>query len=286
MKKIFIILSIVLLSCDNKNNSIEKNIERESIKSEKIQVLNVGSFHFGYTSDATNVDFDENDAKQQEEVRKLTQLLERFKPTIICLEYIPEIDQKINQTYQDFLKNPKELNTQYGELSMVGFDIARMRGLDKVYGIDNHMDYNYSVGDFIENSPELKNSIDPETYLELTNNPFKEFPEIEKQNNNFDNLSLLEKIKLYNDPIMLDYFLNTNADKLFYVGIENGFNGADQAAIFYQRNMRIYSNLNRIKMTKNDRVLILMGTAHTAMLREFIKRSPKFEMVNTLEFLK
>jgi hypothetical protein len=29
-----------------------------------------------------------------------------------------------------------------------------------------------------------------------------------------------------------------------------------------------------------------MGTAHTAMLREFIKRSPKFEMVNTLEFLK
>jgi hypothetical protein len=286
MKKIFILLSIILLSCNNKNNEIEKNIEREPIKSEKIQVLNVGSFHFGYTSDATKVDFDENDAKQQEEVRKLTQLLERFKPTIICLEYIPEIDEKINQAYQDFLKNPKELNTQYGELSMVGFDIARIRGLDKVYGIDNHMDYNYSVGDFIENSPELKNSIDPETYLELTNNPLKGFPEIEKRNKNFDNLSLLEKIKLYNEPIMLDYFLNTNADKLFYVGVENEFNGADQAAIFYQRNMRIYSNLNRIKMTKNDRVLILMGSAHTAMLREFIKRSPKFEMVNTLEYLK
>lgn len=85
---------------------------------------------------------------------------------------------------------------------------------------------------------------------------------------------------------MLDYSLNTNADKLFYIGIDNGFEGADQAAIFYQWNMRIYSNLNRIKMTKNDRVLILMGSAHTAMLREFINRSPKFEMVNTLDYIK
>lgn len=286
MNKIIIILSIALLSCNYKTNPTENNFEGEAIKSEKIQVLNVGFFHFGYTSDATKVDFDENDASQQEEVRKLSQLLERFKPTIICLEYVPELDERINQAYQDFLKNPKELNTQYGELSMVGFDIARMSGLDKVFGIDNHMGYNYSVGDFIESSPELKNSIDPETYLELTNNPFKGFPEIEKQNKNFDNLSLLEKIKLINDPIMLDYSLNTNADKLLYVGIDNGFEGADQAAVFYQRNMRIYSNLNRIKMTKNDRVLILMGSAHTAMLREFINRSPKFEMVNTSEFLK
>jgi hypothetical protein len=39
-------------------------------------------------------------------------------------------------------------------------------------------------------------------------------------------------------------------------------------------------------MTKNDRVLILMGSAHTAMLREFINRSPKFEMVNTLDYIK
>lgn len=284
MQKLIILISIVFISCGSQHSISQKSKNAEN-NTEKIQVLNIGFFHFAYTSDATSVDFDENDAKSQEEVRKLSQLISKFKPTIICLEYIPEVDEKRNQAYQDFLKNPKVLNTKYGELSMVGFDVARMNGLDKVYGIDNHMDYNYSVGDFIENSPELTNSIDPKTYLELTNNPLKDFPEIEKQYDNFDNLSLLEKIKLYNEPIMLDYFLNVNADKLFYVGVGNEFNGADQAAIFYQRNMRIYSNLNRIKMNKNDRVLIIMGAAHTAMLREFIKRSPKFEMVNTLEYL-
>ncbi|MEH6762320.1 MAG: DUF5694 domain-containing protein [Maribacter arcticus] len=192
----------------------------------------------------------------------------------------------MNKVYQEFLKNPSELNTQYGELSMVGFDVAEMSGLNKVYGIDNHMGYNYSVGNFIENSPELTNTIDPATYLEITNNPLKAYPEIENRNNNFDNLSLLEKLALINEPIMLDYSLNANTDKLFYVGIDDNFIGADHAALFYHRNIKIYSKLNLIKMNKNDRVLILMGSAHMAMLREFIMRSPKFEMVNSLDYLK
>ena len=288
MRRLLIILSIVLLGCTNKNsNQTTKKVPVvDSKKLDKIQVLNVGFFHFGTTSDATKVDFDENNAKEQEEIRQLSILLANFKPTIICLEYLPEIDNEINTAYQGFSKNPSELNTQYGELSMVGFDVARLSGLHKVYGIDNHMGYNYSVGDYIENSPELTNAIDPVTYLEITNNPLKAYPEMEKRNNNFDNLSLLEKLALINNPIMLDYSLNANADKLFYVGIDENFVGADQAALFYHRNMKIYSNLNRIKMNKNDRVLVLMGSAHTAMLREFMNRSPKFEMVNTLKYLK
>ncbi|WP_339629731.1 DUF5694 domain-containing protein [uncultured Maribacter sp.] len=288
MRRLLIILSIVLLGCTNKNSNqtTKETAAIESTKTDKIQVLNVGFFHFGTTSDATKVDFDENNAKEQEEIRQLSILLANFKPTIICLEYLPEIDNEINTAYQGFSKNPSELNTQYGELSMVGFDVARLSGLHKVYGIDNHMGYNYSVGDYIENSPELTNAIDPVTYLEITNNPLKAYPEMEKRNNNFDNLSLLEKLALINNPIMLDYSLNANADKLFYVGIDENFVGADQAALFYHRNMKIYSNLNRIKMNKNDRVLVLMGSAHTAMLREFMNRSPKFEMVNTLKYLK
>jgi hypothetical protein len=288
MKKLFFILFILLISCRNEtSNQLAKTIdEQDSKKVEKIQVLNVGFFHFGTTSDANKVDFDEKSSKEQEEIRKLSKLLAAFKPTIICLEYTPDIDNKINEGYQKFLENPNKLDTQYGELSMVGYDVARINVLEKVYGIDNYIGYNYSVGDFIENSPELTNAIDSKTYLELTNNPLKEYPELEAKNKNFDNLSLLEKIKLTNNPVMLDYSLNTNADKLFYVGIDDNFVGADQAALFYQRNMRIFSNLNRIKMTVDDRVLIIMGSAHTAMLREFISRSPKFEMVNTLDYLK
>ena len=60
-------------------------------------------------------------------------------------------------------------------------------------------------------------------------------------NDRYDQLSLLEKLQVTNYPSMLDYMLNANADKLFYVGIDDGFEGAEQAAQFYLRNMKIYS---------------------------------------------
>jgi len=287
MKPIVLLLCILFFSCDAKNNHDQLKTEKTTEqRNDKIKVLNVGTFHFGYTPDANKTEFDEHSKEAQKEIRKISKMLAQFKPTIICIENLPEFNDEINKAYQDFLKNPTVLNTNYGESSMIGFDVGRLCSVKKIYGIDNHMGYNYSVGDFIENSPDLENSIDSETYLQLTNEPFKEYPEIAKREAKYDELTLLEKLKLCNEPVHLDYSINTNADKLLYVGIDNGFEGADNAAIFYHRNMKIFSNLNRIPMTKNDRVFILMGTAHTAFLREFMRRSPKFEMVNTLDYLK
>lgn len=287
MKQTILLLCILFFGCNTKNKSIELKKENKiEQKSDKIKVLNFGTFHFGYTPDANKTEFDEHSEKAQKEIREISKMIAEFKPTIICIENLPKYNDEINKAYQDFLKNPAVLNTNYGESSMIGFDVGRLSGVKKIYGIDNHMGYNYSVGDFIENSPEYKNSIDSKTYLQLTNEPFKDYPEMAKREANYDNLSLLEKLKLINEPLHLDYSINTNADKLLYVGIDDGFEGADNAAIFYHRNMKIYSNLNRIPMTKKDRVFILMGTAHTAFLREFMRRSPKFEMVNTLEYLK
>ncbi|MDO6426984.1 DUF5694 domain-containing protein [Thalassotalea sp. 1_MG-2023] len=252
----------------------------------KIKVLNFGTFHFGPTPDAHSTEFDEEDKNLQKEVRAISKMIAKFRPTIICVESVPEKNEQLNSLYQQFLKHPSELITSSGETSMIAFDVARLNNVEKIYGIDNHMGYNYSVGDFIENSPELTNSIDPKTYLEITNNPFKHYPELAALDEKYESLSLLEKLKFINHPISLNASINANADKLLYVGLDDNFEGADNAALFYHRNMKIYSNLNRIKMNKNDRVFILMGAAHTAFLREFIKRSPKFEMVDTLEYLK
>lgn len=278
---------ITISSCKNEiEEKVDQTKEIDSLKSSKIEVLNFGTFHFGETTDASTTEFDEENKELHKEVREISKMIAKFQPTIICVETLPEVNDKLNELYQEFLKNPSELDTKLGEVGMVAFDVARICKIDKLYGIDNHIGYNYSVGDFIERTPELENSIDPQTYLQLTNDPFKDYPSMAKRQENYDNLSLLDKLKFINEPLYLDYSIMENADKLFYVGIDNGFEGADNAALFYQRNMRIYSNLNRIKMNKDDRVFILMGSAHTAFLRDFINRSPKFEMVNTLEYLK
>ncbi|GHE83507.1 DUF5694 domain-containing protein [Thalassotalea profundi] len=284
---VIMISFLVLLSFNvesRENNALQAT--KMQVKHSKIKVLNFGTFHFGPTSDAHSTEFDEEDKNLHKDVRAISKMIAKFRPTIICVESLPEENEKLNLLYQQFLKQPSELIISSGETSMIAFDVARLNKIDKIYGIDNHMGYNYSVGDFIENSPELTNSIDPETYLEITNNPFKNYPELAELDKKYESLSLLDKLRFINHPINLDASINANADKLLYVGMDDKFEGADNAALFYHRNMKIYSNLNRIKMNKNDRVFILMGSAHTAFLREFIKRSPKFEMVDTLDYLK
>lgn len=289
MKFYPLLFLLAFASCNSTPESVPTNTKTTSASlsnSDKIQVLNVGFFHFGYTPDAHSTEFNENSEESRAQIRAVAQRIAEFKPTIICIENLPKHTEKINKYYQNYLKNPVRLDSTFGESSMVGFEVGRLSGVDKIECIDHHMGYNYSVGDFIEQSPDYENSIDSETYLQLTNEPFKDYPEMAKRYAEYDSLDLQHKLLLINEPLYLDHSINSNADKLLYVGIEDGFEGADNAALFYQRNMRIFSNLNRIKMTKNDRVFILMGAAHTAFLREFIERSPKFEMVNTLEFLK
>ena len=273
------LLFIALMGCDQKK-TIEKQPEGTHETSDKIKVLNVATFHFGYTSDANKVDFDEEDRKTQEEIRALSKMLAEFKPTIICIENHPQYDAEINRVYQEYLNDPSQLNTNYGERSMVAFDVARLNNVSQLYGIDSYMDYNYLIGE------QIVNTIDSATYRDYMNNPFKDSPELAELDKKFDNLPLLEKLRFYNHPKVLDFNININADNLLYVGTEDGFEGADEAAKFYQRNLRIYSNLNRIPMTKSDRVFILMGAAHASFLRELLERSPKFEMVNTLDYLK
>ncbi len=283
---IALIIFIVFSGCNNKiKEEIKYTKKTNAVDSPKIEVLNFGTFHFGSTPDANKTEFDEENEERQKEVREISKMIAEFEPTIIIVESLPKNNDKLNKLYQKWLNDPSELNTKNGEISMIAFDVARLSNIDSIYGIDNHMGYNYSVGDYIERHPDLENSIDPKTYLQITNNPFQDFPQMAKLQENYENLSLLEKLKFINNPIYLDYSINTNADKLLYVGVDDGFEGADNAAIFYHRNMKIFSNLNRIKMDKDERVFILMGAAHTAFLREFFKRSPKFEMVNTLEYL-
>lgn len=73
---------------------------------------------------------------------------------------------------------------------------------------------------------------------------------------------------------------------LTHFATEGNYEGADEAAKYYQRNLRMYSNMNGIDLQPDDRVFILMGASHTAFFRDFISRSPKYTMVDTGAYLR
>ena len=130
---------------------------------------------------------------------------------------------------------------------------------------------------------QMTNAIDSLTHNNYVSNPFETIPDL---NITDQSLSLQEKLTKMNHPKFLDLLITINADILTYVGSKDGFEGADEAAKYYQRNLRIYSNINRLLLKKTDRVFILSGGSHTAFLREFMSRDQKYEMVNTFDYLK
>lgn len=280
-----LILSILAFcSCKySKNIVTEKKSQNVAFENglnddlKKIPILNFGTFHMGQTSDANKTEFDENDRKNQNAVKEIAKKLSLFRPTVIIVETPPSFDNKLQVEYNDYVSNPKMKFKEPSEIELLAYELGRLSGTKRIYGIDHKMNYNYNIGS------EIVNSIDSTWHNKYYKNPLKYYPEVDIDESN---LSLLNKLKLMNHKSYLDFLIEVNAEMLAHVGSEKGFEGADEAAKYYQRNIRMYSNLNRIAYAANDRVFIILGASHTAYFRDFINRSPKFEMVNTFEYLK
>lgn len=276
---------LAFYSCNNtqhitKNNKIDqdfssKNLLKEDLK--KIPILNLGTFHMGETNDANKIEFDKNDKNNKLAINEIAIMLSKFRPTVIIVERPPEFDKKLQLEYNEYLSTPKMKFKNASEIELLGYELGRLSGTKRIYGIDHKMNYNYNIG------AEMVNSIDSLWHNKYYINPLKFYPQI---NITMDKLNLIDKLKLTNQNTYLNFLIEVNAEMLSHVGSEKGFEGADEATKYYQRNIRMYSNLNRINLTENDRVFILLGASHTAYFRDFISRSPKYKMVNTFDYLK
>lgn len=271
MNKLFLFLQLLMVS---QIQAQQKPIFNDKFP-DAVTVLNFGTFHMGYTSDATSVDFDEHNKKNQEEVHKIAQMIAAFKPTVIIVETPPEYNDTLQKDYQNYLINPKMKFEHPSEIELLAFEIGRLCQTQRIYGIDHQMGYNYMIPNSVKGKV---NDATYERYFDLL--------EKEELKLKYDSLSLLDKLKVDNHPQYLDFLLNVNADILTYVSTKGNFEGADEAAKYYHRNIRMFSNLNQIELDPNDRVFILMGASHTAFFNDFMKRSPRYKLVDPFLYLK
>lgn len=274
-----LIVSFFISCAETSKEAEETSTEATPItpESSSTKVLNFATFHMGYTSDAHTMDFDENNEKNKDSIHQIAKMLSAFKPTVIIVETVPEYNETLQKNYATYLEAPETNFEEPNEVELLAFELGRLAGVKRIYGVDHKMEYNYAIGS------EITNTIDSLTYKEFMSNPFESVP---GQNIFEEGISLYEKLARINHPKILDLLITANADMLTYVGTENGFEGADEAAKYYQRNLRIYSNLNRLKLDTTERVFIISGGSHTAFLREFMRRDAKYDMVDTFEYLK
>ncbi len=265
-------------SSDNKDD-ISKTPQLSSIDTffpeEKTKVLVVGTFHFNYPGldthkiDETNK-IDVLKEPKKSEVTELVNYIKRFKPTKIAIEALEGYGW--NTKYKEYQNG--EHRQKRDERFQLAMRIAMDLQLDTLYPIDARTLSNdlWKSDSLFYDS--LTSKIDWEVKDPYWDKAVKYLDNNEKE---------ISNVKL------LDYFKDMNSRKnhnfnygLYLTGnFSTGrYQGADHLSMWwYNRNARIFSNIIKIKPSKEDRVLVIMGNGHAALLRQFIEASPQFEFI-------
>ena len=98
--------------------------------------------------------------------------------------------------------------------------------------------------------------------------------------------TLLEHLRLKNDPRYVRHSLSRYLVAEFEVGGGTDYTGADWRTAWYNRNLRIFSNLLRVRTSNSDRILLIIGAGHLPILLQLAESAPEFEAVPVLSVLK
>ncbi|WP_293782919.1 DUF5694 domain-containing protein [uncultured Pedobacter sp.] len=242
---------------------------------ERTKVLFVGSFHFHYPGLDAHVT--SNDDKvdvlsptRQKELTDLVNYIKKFRPTKTAIEALPE--WKATQKLNAYKKGA--YRTERDERYQLGMRIATELKLDTIYSIDDHS----MVSEL--------SKIDPEYFKAL----FKDYDY--KSEDPYS--KMYERWYKAEDSLraktsLLVYFKQTNSKRYHQLGhgayLVGDFKlddkrGADALAInWYSRNLRIFRNLQEITESPKDRILVIFGNGHGAILRQLLESSPEYEFI-------
>src|SRR5690606_35614122 len=89
-----------------------------------------------------------------------------------------------------------------------------------------------------------------------------------------------------NNPGLIDLSHAFYFQSIVPVVYEKDYTGADVLSSWYHRNLRIFSNLHQITDRPDDRILIIFGQGHAALLKQFAEDSPYFRVDDVQAYLR
>ncbi len=226
----------------------------------------LGVYHFENPNlDAFNVKSDNvMSPKRQKEIQQLVEELAKFKPTQIDLEF-DAAKSDADERYQRYLKGEYELGPGEGE--QIGFRLAKLLGHAHIYGVDvKGINVDFNPGDLGNEFGSLLQQLGKEGNKVIT-----QINEWVKHNSIGVALAKMNapEIDLLNIDLYYRYLLP--------VGKGDKYPGPEAVTRWYQRNLLIFHNIMRIlNREKENKVLVIFGQGHTAMLNQFLQYSTLF----------
>ncbi len=225
------------------------------------RVMLIGLFHFD-NPDLDAVKYKPIDVMmtaEQAYLQALAERIARFKPTKVLLEYPAKNDTVFNQRYSDYLAGKYEL--KLNEIYQLGFRIAKLSGLKQVNGFDERD--SPSDGALWAYLPKEE----PGTMKLLEGLIADLSKRFEHEHRTLSLRDILIKSNsAEEDRANKDFYVMLNA-----VGADKGkFIGADASAQWWQRNFRMYANV-QVHAQPGERVVVIAGSGHTAILRDLLR---------------
>ncbi len=237
------------------------------------EVLVLGTYHMGNPGrDIFNMKADDVLApRRQAEIRQVLDALLRFRPTKIAIEADPD-SAKVKQ-YQDFLAGKSEPGRD--ERDQIGFRLGKELNLAKVYGIDDQEDFPYlPLQDYAKARGREK---------ELENLMAEAFGTFSQEGDAFlKTHTVLEMLLRLNSAEAVRRDLAGYA--LFaHFGEPYDYAGGELLTWWYKRNIRIFTHMLYVT-EPGDRVLVIYGSGHLRILRQFVEADPTLKLCRLEEF--
>jgi hypothetical protein len=243
-----------------------------------VEVLLVGTFHFDNPGldVAKFKDADILSPKRQKEVEEVASLLRKFAPDKIFIEGTPARQPAIDSSFASYKAGKKELGAS--EVEQLGFRIAKQLGLSTLYGVD------YREAEFPFDS--LMKSAQEARQTDITSFVQQTIEDVQKSFNEALQKSTIKEMLLRENNKDLMNLQHEFYFKLLPAGQPGNHIGSYLVSEWWRRNMVIYENILKRLNGKEEKIMIIFGSGHTAVLNELMKFNSGIKLVSVSEVLK
>lgn len=248
----------------------------------RAKLLILGTFHFkdaGKDNYKPEHHMDVLSPKRQAEVKEVVDLLAAFKPTKVAVEWEPEHQAKTDERFQDYLAGKFELKAN--EVYQLGFRLAKQMGHQKVHLVD-------ASGRWFEKQEDIKAFAEKHGQNGPANQRWEARYKKFYQMNDAKKMetTLRQHLNTINQEAFLLMGHGHYMVGSFAVGDGESFPGVDGfVSSWYNRNLRIFSNLIRLVDSPQERIVLIIGAGHVPIIRHAAQASPQFELVEVSQVL-
>jgi len=246
----------------------------------RTQILVLGTFHFqdaGLDEYKPRFRVDVMSAERQREVAELITRLSAFRPTRIAVEWREERQAGLDSAYHAFRSGSRALRAN--EIDQIGFRLAAQLGHERLYAIDAAARwYDLAMNSdtliararrFGQNDLLIRGLAWDAYYNQV----------YAREDSIKTTLTLRDYLLRINSVEALRESHGAYLNGTVEVGGRGDYSGADMRTAWYNRNLRMFSNLLRLQSGDEERIVLIVGAGHAPLLRHFIENAPELRLV-------